>query len=88
MLIIPVLSTLLTAFLVNSMDTSILDPKGASVAAGIDSICAIQSVHGVEVGGKLFCWSDNEDHIQLQEEDEARLLYLIFINVFINGSIL
>lgn len=48
------------------------DIDGTSVIAHGNYICAIESKHGIEVGGKLFCWSDREDEPNIPDPESPR----------------
>lgn len=39
----------------------ILDIDGSSIIAGQNHACVIESKHGIDFGGKVTCWDDEEE---------------------------
>jgi len=49
---------------VNSVDLAnfLLNIDGSSIITSHEHACVISYKHGIDVGGKVVCWSGNEDH--------------------------
>lgn len=69
---------LLCSIAINSVDISsdfLLDIDGSSIITSHEHACVISYKHGVDIGGKVVCWSGNDDHEFNPPED------LIFIQL-------